>query len=369
MRHFLLLGCVLYLLWPSHGLAAKPPCASPEEAEAASEVVVVELDTDVGTLRLGLLPGVAPDTVANFLDYVGTGAYDGIFVHRAVPGFVVQMGGYKYQDQAGTDAYTHIPTTGTVENEFCLSNMRGTVAMAKLGGDPDSATSEWFVNVVDNTALDSSNGGFTVFGRVLDQENNPIRDPGTSLGVPDEIDAGPQTDGRFSLEVYNRETFKNLPLVTELAEAPAGYGCFSTEEVGLLLTIDLQYLQPDPLTGGPVYVSRTCTDSGENSVPDTWPCTPGVGRSVLEYDLATEQQVPVIHDITCDELAQSETSFAARRADLAPQVPSRLVKVNSATVVPEPGVGLLGLASAATLALLRRRRMRNPTRPPRQVAR
>jgi len=356
MRHFLLLGCVLSLLWPSHGLAAKPPCASPEEAEAASEVVVVELDTDVGTLRLGLLPGVAPDTVANFLDYVETGAYDGTFVHRAVPGFVVQMGGYKYEDQAGTDTYTRIPTTGTVENEFCLSNVRGTVAMAKLSGDPDSATSEWFVNLADNTFLDlESNGSFTVFGRVLDQENNPIRDAGTSLGVPDEIDAGPHTDGCLSLEVQDRKTFEDLPLVSELEEDPAGYGCFSTEEGGLLLTTDLQFLETD-FWGCVVYVSRTCTDSGENSVPDPWPCTPGVGRSVIEYDLATQQQVPVIHDLTCDELAQSEESSAERRADLAPQVPSRLVKINSATVVPEPRARLLALASVATLALLRRLR-------------
>jgi len=100
MRHLLLLGWVLCLLWPSHGLAAKPPCENPEQAEATSEVVVVELDTDVGALRLGLLPGVAPDTVANFLGYVGSGAYDGIFVHRAVPGFVVQTGGYKFRYRA-----------------------------------------------------------------------------------------------------------------------------------------------------------------------------------------------------------------------------------------------------------------------------
>lgn len=68
---------------------------------------------------------------------------------------------------AGTTQLSQIAIDGTIANEFNQSNLRGTIAMAKVAGDPDSATSQWFINVADNTSLDSQNGGFTVFGRVL----------------------------------------------------------------------------------------------------------------------------------------------------------------------------------------------------------
>jgi len=79
---------------------------------------------------------------------------------------VIQGGGYRYNPANNTAP--HIDTQPPIVNEFGVSNTRGTVAMAKLGGDPNSATSEWFVNLADNSAnLDTQNGGFTVFGRVI----------------------------------------------------------------------------------------------------------------------------------------------------------------------------------------------------------
>jgi cyclophilin family peptidyl-prolyl cis-trans isomerase len=109
-----------------------------------------------------------PGTAANFLSYVDAGRYANTFIHRSVPGFVIQTGGYALEN-----GLPHIETFAPIQNEFGTSNTRGTVAMAKLGSDapgggPDSATSEWFVNLADNSAnLDAQNGGFTAFGRIL----------------------------------------------------------------------------------------------------------------------------------------------------------------------------------------------------------
>lgn len=129
-----------------------------------------------GVINIELFDDKAPLTVQNFLAYVNNlnprGDYDGTFFHRAVSGFVLQGGGFE-----ATTPNTHIPVLPTVHNEPGVSNTEGTVAMAKVGGDPNSATSEWFVNINNNNSdtadashsgvnLDTQNGGFTVFGRV-----------------------------------------------------------------------------------------------------------------------------------------------------------------------------------------------------------
>lgn len=128
---------------------------------------VVEINTDYGNIYIELYPDVAPVTVDNFLGYVSRGDYDGTFFHRHVQGFVLQGGGWTY-DQNRTPRTEHIEAQDPIVNEFQLSNLEWTVAMAKLGGDPDSATSEWFINLDDNSQnLDNQNGGFTVFGEVV----------------------------------------------------------------------------------------------------------------------------------------------------------------------------------------------------------
>ncbi len=98
-------------------------------------------------------------TVANFLRYAGRGDYNtnGI-IHRSAPGFVIQGGGYAYEDVTSPFGlyryFFHIPKDPPIQNEFSpsRSNVRGTIAMAKLPGNPDSATSEWFFNLADNSA-------------------------------------------------------------------------------------------------------------------------------------------------------------------------------------------------------------------------
>jgi peptidyl-prolyl cis-trans isomerase A (cyclophilin A) len=130
----------------------------------SSNATVVEFQTVFGNFEVNLFDETTPETVANFLSYVNSGAYALNVVHRSVPGFIVQAGGFQYNNVL----FEAIPTGSTITNEPELSNVRGTIAMAKLASNENSATSQWFFNLADNsTNLDTQNGGFTVFGQVL----------------------------------------------------------------------------------------------------------------------------------------------------------------------------------------------------------
>jgi cyclophilin family peptidyl-prolyl cis-trans isomerase len=159
---------------------------------------VAQFDTAIGKFNVELLANDAPKTVQNFLAYLNAGRYQNTFIHRAVSGFVVQGGGY-----AAALPITHIATFAAVPNEFKLPNLRGTLAMAKLGSDANSATSEWFVNLADNRAnLDNQNGGFTVFARVL----------GTGMTIADAIAALPRYNIGFDAATDAPSTpLRNVP--------------------------------------------------------------------------------------------------------------------------------------------------------------
>lgn len=151
----------------------------------AAQATTVRLETPLGAIDVALYDSAAPQTVANFLAYVNSGAYRNSFVHRSVPGFVIQGGGFVWEDATGS--VLTVTARPAVVNEFSASrsNRRGTVAMAKLGGNPNSATSQWFFNLADNSAnLDNQNGGFTVFGEVS----------AGSMAVVDAIAALPRTN-------------------------------------------------------------------------------------------------------------------------------------------------------------------------------
>ncbi len=133
---------------------------------AGAEATTVRFQTNKGNIDINLFDADEPITVANFLAYVNSNSYNNSFVHRSEPGFVIQGGGYLWSDAVG---YTAILTNAPIVNEFkpAHSNVRGTIAMAKLSGDPNSATSQWFINLADNSSsLDTTNGGYTVFGQV-----------------------------------------------------------------------------------------------------------------------------------------------------------------------------------------------------------
>ncbi len=131
---------------------------------SAVGATVVRFETNFGNIDLEMKETEAPLTVANFLTYVNDGDYDNSIIHRSIPNFVIQ-GGALYSDG---NQIVEIPANPPVQNEFNLSNVRGTVAMAKLNNQPNSATNNFFVNLRDNSAnLDSQNGGFTVFAEVV----------------------------------------------------------------------------------------------------------------------------------------------------------------------------------------------------------
>jgi peptidyl-prolyl cis-trans isomerase A (cyclophilin A) len=121
----------------------------------------VRMVTSMGTFDLELYPNNTPVTVANFMRYVSAGFYSGKIFHRVISNFVVQGGGF---DASLTPAATQAPIA--LEVGKGLSNVRGTIAMARTS-DLNSATSQFFINVVDNTSLDTSGGGYAVFGKVI----------------------------------------------------------------------------------------------------------------------------------------------------------------------------------------------------------
>lgn len=121
----------------------------------------VRLNTSAGDIVLQLEREKAPKSVDNFLQYVKSGHYNGTIFHRVIDGFMVQGGGM-------TPDMTEKPTRAPIplESRNGLSNVRGAVAMARTAA-PDSATAQFFINVVDNPRLDSYGGGYAVFGKVI----------------------------------------------------------------------------------------------------------------------------------------------------------------------------------------------------------
>lgn len=137
---------------------------APAHAQTAAAHPVVQFKTTQGDIRVELYPEKAPKTVANFLDYVKAGQYNGTIFHRVIPGFMIQGGGYKANfDEKPTRA--PIP----LESRNGLKNLTGTIAMARTS-DPNSATAQFFINTVDNSNLDYPNpdgNGYAVFGKVV----------------------------------------------------------------------------------------------------------------------------------------------------------------------------------------------------------
>lgn len=125
----------------------------------------------IDSFEVDLFDSEAPITVANFLKYVNNGLYNNTIFHRSISDFVVQGGGFTPAVENGvTTSLDAITNYGTIQNEYSSdrSNVSGTLAMAKVDGNPNSATNQWFVNMGDNSSnLDSQNGGFTVFGKIL----------------------------------------------------------------------------------------------------------------------------------------------------------------------------------------------------------
>ena len=132
--------------------------------EQKVEIEIVVMETSMGTIEIELNRKNAPITVENFVNYVEEGYYDGVIFHRIIKGFMIQSGGF---DAAGEYKETRDPIK--IESQNGLKNVRGAIAMAR-SSDPNSATTQFFVNTANNDNLDypSFDGyGYTVFGLVI----------------------------------------------------------------------------------------------------------------------------------------------------------------------------------------------------------
>ena len=228
---------------------------------------IAQIDTVRGKFNIELLATDAPKTVTNFLSYVNKGAYTNTLFHRSVPGFVIQAGGYGVVGSS----ISLIPQDAQVVNEFKVPNTRGTLAMAKLGSGPNTATNQWFVNLADNRAnLDNQNGGFTVFARVL----------GTGMSVPDNIAALPVFDASTAL---NDSAFTALPLTTNTLNAQT-----------LILVNSIKVIPVYPAAAGDTAVLSFSVVNPEPTIVtaavagSTLTLTPGTGGSVTLTVRATD---------------------------------------------------------------------------------
>ena len=126
--------------------------------------VYIQMTTSMGDIFLALNETKAPISTANFLSYAKEGYYDGTIFHRVIPNFMIQGGGFTADMQKK-------PTKEGIENEWTngLSNVRGSIAMARLGGRANSGTSQFFINVAENVFLDQprDGSGYAVFGKVV----------------------------------------------------------------------------------------------------------------------------------------------------------------------------------------------------------
>lgn len=256
---------------------------------------IVRVATDIGNIDFQLFDTGAPITVANFLGYVARGDYNNTVVHRADDNFVVQAGGYK----SAVAPLPHIPEQPPIQNEFNAnrSNIRGTVAMAKELDKPNSATSEFFINLSDNSnSLDTQNGGYTVFGRVI---NNTMTVVDAIDGLPKTTVQGLLPDANGQQQLVNLEDFPLFGSTTPSVDSYVGINTISAiPEAGLfnytVTSSDPELVTPVVENGilrlnygagrtGTAEITVTASDENGATAADTF--TAGVG--VLDVAIGT----------------------------------------------------------------------------------
>ncbi len=238
---------------------------------------VAQFNTVLGIINVEMLGTDAPLTVANFKSYITDRSYDNTIIHRSVVSptpFIIQGGGY-----TATLPVNPVTAKAAVTNEFKVSNLRGTIAMAKIGGNPNSATNEWFFNLANNAAnLDAQNGGFTVFGRVI----------GNGMSIVDAIAAVPVwnfSSSGFSeipLRNYNlvNVTVNNFVTVTSIrivpnfpdsatGDAVVKFSASSSNTQAATATISGSQLTVNRVGAGTATITVTATDSNGRTTSST----------------------------------------------------------------------------------------------------
>jgi cyclophilin family peptidyl-prolyl cis-trans isomerase len=176
---------------------------------------MLTINTSDGPLNIELFDKQAPRTVANFMNYVTSGRFDSSIFHRLVTSptpFVLQGGGFTFSNDGTTTTLTPIPTDPAVQNEHSLSNTQGTLAMALAGTDANSATDEFFINLSNNTSLDTANargGPFTVFGKIVGPADQAVLNLLASTPMTDQSRGDPNSP--FGQVPLNNYTGTNFP--------------------------------------------------------------------------------------------------------------------------------------------------------------
>ena len=170
----LVIGARVWLL----GMALLGPVQLNAQTPDPSDSTYVRFSTTLGNIDVLLLTHEAPLNVDNFMRYVNSNSYNNTFFHRAIPGFIIQGGGYFWNTSTNPAQINAVTANAAVQGEPGISNQRGTLALA-LSNGPNSGTTNWFFNLADNSsALDGTidGGPFTVFGVVANASSLAVMD-------------------------------------------------------------------------------------------------------------------------------------------------------------------------------------------------
>jgi peptidyl-prolyl cis-trans isomerase A (cyclophilin A) len=308
--------------------------------------------TNVGNINVELYDTVAPNTVANFLSYVKNGAYANVIIHRSIPGFIFQGGGYTLVNATITPVTANAP----VMSEHSISNTRGTIAMA-LSTGKDSGTNQWFFNLVNNDYSkqaginldDTSDGGpFTVFGVVADTASLAVMD---QIGTEPTFDASSFFGGDFTnLPLVNYDSSvgletQNFILVSSITKLIKPYSNWQTSSFTAPQLADPNFIAPraTPFNDGVSNLLKYVCDinpSGPMSVPDLAKL-PKVGKTAISgttYLTFTYQQILSLSGVTVNvqtspdlvtwtnvpqsEIVQSGTDSTSGDPIMQAQIPS-----------------------------------------------
>jgi cyclophilin family peptidyl-prolyl cis-trans isomerase len=294
---------------PARSIDLTAAFSDPDASNAVQMSVL--LPSSTGFFNIALDGQHKPITVANFLNYVNSGRYfmtdpttHGLassFIHRSVSNFVVQGGGF-----IGTVDPAHpnnalptpVATVAAIQNEPGISNKLGTIAMAKVDGNPNSATSQWFINLVNNGGppanLDTQNGGFTVFGHVT----------GVGMIAVNQIAAVPVYHFASPYDSLPLRNYTSLPIklanLVSIAGitviSPLAFTASSDNPAVATATISGKNLLVTPLQPGTAHIMAKATDLDGANVSQTFTVTVTTGPARLA-NLSTRAQVGSSGDV------------------------------------------------------------------------
>jgi cyclophilin family peptidyl-prolyl cis-trans isomerase len=294
-------------------------------------------EAPLGDVDVELFDSEKPQTVRNFLLYVRNGSYNKVVAHRLAPRFVLQSGGYTVANPTSSAPFTlynEVLNLGMITNEFAVgprrSNFFGTIAMAKLGNNANSASSEWFFNLANNsTNLDSQNGGFTVFGRVLSVTNQA---PMTGTNLLASFNTYSKSNGIVDMTSFYGSTW------SAFSELPVSFTNIALPEYRQLIYITVTELNPPELDTIPPSVTIT------NPAPDAVVTNSTITLSGTASDDRSLARVIYYFGDTVPRVATGTTNWSAtlslrsgtnyvfvqsvdRSGNLSPLVEHRLIQL------------------------------------------